>query len=58
MIKWSKVLIMGLTYTNNIADTRESPVSGIVADSHSRRRGLRRDGVDKPLVPYKQVKEK
>ena len=30
MIKWSKVLIMGLTYTKNVADTQESPVSGIV----------------------------
>jgi UDP-N-acetyl-D-mannosaminuronate dehydrogenase len=31
VIKWSKVLIVGLTYTKNLADMRASPVSGIVA---------------------------
>lgn len=30
MIKWSKVLIMGLTYKKNVADIRESPVRWIV----------------------------
>jgi UDP-N-acetyl-D-galactosamine dehydrogenase len=31
-IKGSKVLIMGLTYKENIADTRETPVKGIIRE--------------------------
>jgi UDP-N-acetyl-D-mannosaminuronate dehydrogenase len=30
VIKGSKVLIMGMAYKENVADTRESPVIGIV----------------------------
>ena len=30
VIKGSKVLIMGLTYKENVPDTRESPVKGII----------------------------
>ena len=49
MIKWSKVLIMGLTYTKNIADMWESPVRGIVEGLSESVARLRGDGVDKSL---------
>ncbi len=32
VIKGSKVLIMGLTYKKNVADTRETPVKGIIKE--------------------------
>lgn len=32
VIKGSKVLIMGLTYKENVADTRETPVKGIIKE--------------------------
>ena len=32
VIKGSKVLLMGLTYKENVADTRESPVKGIIKE--------------------------
>ncbi len=32
VIKGSKVLIMGLTYKENVADTRETPVKGIIQE--------------------------
>ncbi len=32
VIKGSKVLILGLTYKENVADTRESPVKGIIKE--------------------------
>jgi UDPglucose 6-dehydrogenase/UDP-N-acetyl-D-galactosamine dehydrogenase len=32
VIKGSKLLIMGLTYKENVADTRESPVKGIIKE--------------------------
>jgi len=32
VIKNSKVLIMGLTYKENVADTRETPVRGIIKE--------------------------
>lgn len=38
-IKGSKILIMGLTYKENVPDTRETPVRGIIAE-------LREYGVD------------
>ena len=47
MIKWSKVLIMGLTYTKNIADMCESPVSGIVEGLSESVVWLWGDGVEK-----------
>jgi len=39
VIKGSKVLIMGLTYKENVADTRETPVKGII-------KGLKGYGVE------------
>jgi len=39
VIKGSKVLIMGLTYKENVADTRETPVKEII-------RELKEYGVD------------
>ena len=39
VVKGSKVLIMGLTYKENVADTRETPVKGIIKE-------LRDYGVD------------
>ena len=35
VIKGSKVLIMGLTYMENVPDTRESPVSDMVKEALS-----------------------
>jgi len=32
IIKGSKVLIMGLTYKEDVADTRETPVRGIIKE--------------------------
>ena len=49
---------MGLAYKENVTDTRESPVSGIVAGFSESVAGRWRDSVNKPLVPCEQVKEK
>jgi len=49
VIKCSKVLIMVLTYKKNVADMRESLVSGIVEGSRSCL-WLRGDGVESGQV--------
>jgi len=52
VIKWSKVLIMGLTYTKNIADMWESPVSGIVEGLSESVAWLRGDGAESGTSLY------
>ena len=53
VIKGSKVLIMGLTYKENVPDTRESPVRGIVKEL--RGFGVEIYGYD-PLLLWRQYR--
>jgi len=52
VIKWSKVLIMGLTYTKNIADRWESPVRGIVEGLSESVMWVTGDGVESGTSLY------
>jgi UDP-N-acetyl-D-galactosamine dehydrogenase len=52
VIKGSNVLIMGLTYKENVPDTRESPVTEIVA--HLKEFGVDIYGYD-PLLPAHEI---
>jgi len=54
VIKGSKVLIMGLTYKENVADTRESPVREIVKEL--KEFGVEVYGYD-PLLSKEEIEE-
>ena len=54
-VKGSKVLIMGLTYKENVTDTREAPVTGIIKELKAR--GVIIYGFDPYLVKIDAEKE-
>ena len=54
MIKGSKVLIMELTYKENVADTRESPVREIIKEI--KEFGIEIYGYD-PLLTKEEIEE-
>jgi UDPglucose 6-dehydrogenase/UDP-N-acetyl-D-galactosamine dehydrogenase len=55
VIKGSKVLIMGLTYKENVADTRESPVREMLKELKGF--GIKTHGYD-PLLSKKEILER
>ena len=55
MIKGSKVLIMGLTYKENVADTRESPVREMLTEL--KEFGIKIYGYD-PLLSKEEILER
>lgn len=55
VVNESKVLIMGLTYKENVADTRETPVKGII--SELKEHGVQIYGHDPYLLPSDVEKE-
>lgn len=55
VMKGSKVLIMGLTYKENVADTRETPVKGII--NELKKYGIKIYGYD-PFLSKEDVSKK